>query len=310
MHHIISSFYDFNHQPVTNNSLKLQKENEKLLKVLNSMESNMKNRFEEEKLELQNQIASLESENKKYLETIIKHAKGETSYGSSAKAGSRVIETSSKPPLQYSENTMNRMYQKSPPKIPKTKEFTYSKYGSSKPGRNISGSGVKRTYKGSNAGGSIGQTQVRNLSLKQLNDMINDIYLSKVKYDKKCEENQLPRETMEQYMYTYLNQRYGLKNLIIEWAASIINGIKKYSKEDHSVSLFGKILRNECDEEFRFIQMHVQETLNNLLRAVLREKFPHKSEQGITTVFDQIHNGFIDDIYWARIIERMYDEQD
>lgn len=51
-------------------------------------------------------------------------------------------------------------------------------------------------------------------------------------------------------MYTFLNQRYGLKNLIIEQAASIINGIKKYSKEDHQVALFGKILRNECDEEF------------------------------------------------------------
>lgn len=63
-------------------------------------------------------------------------------------------------------------------------------------------------------------------------------------------------------MYTFLNQRYGLKNLIIEQAASIINGIKKYSKEDHQVALFGKILRNECDEEFRFIQMHVSETLN------------------------------------------------
>jgi hypothetical protein len=55
-------------------------------------------------------------------------------------------------------------------------------------------------------------------------------------------------------MYTYLNQRYGLKNLIIEWAAAIIAGIKKFSKDDHEVALFGKILRNECDEEFRFIQ--------------------------------------------------------
>ena len=54
-------------------------------------------------------------------------------------------------------------------------------------------------------------------------------------------------------MYTYLNQRYGLKNLIIEWASSIINGIKMYQKEDHDVALFGKILRSECDEEFRFI---------------------------------------------------------
>ena len=56
--------------------------------------------------------------------------------------------------------------------------------------------------------------------------------------------------------------------------------------------------------------MHVQETLNNLLRVVLKEKYPHKSEQNITEVQDQIMNGFIDDVYWARIIERMYDEQD
>jgi hypothetical protein len=54
-------------------------------------------------------------------------------------------------------------------------------------------------------------------------------------------------------MYTYLNQKYGLKNLIIEWAAAIINGIQLHYAEDHDVTLFGKILKNECDEEFRFI---------------------------------------------------------
>jgi hypothetical protein len=79
------------------------------------------------------------------------------------------------------------------------------------------------------------------------------MYTQKVKFDKKCEDNKMPRETMEQYMYTYLNQRYGLKNLIVEWAAAIINGIKTYLREDHDIALFGKILKNECDEEFRFI---------------------------------------------------------
>lgn len=54
-------------------------------------------------------------------------------------------------------------------------------------------------------------------------------------------------------MYTYLNQKYGLKGLIIEWAGTIINGLKTYIKEDHDIALFGKILKNECDEEFRFI---------------------------------------------------------
>ena len=55
-------------------------------------------------------------------------------------------------------------------------------------------------------------------------------------------------------MYTFLNQKYGLKNLIIEWATALINGIKKFSSEDNDVAVFGKILRNECDEEFRFVQ--------------------------------------------------------
>lgn len=67
-------------------------------------------------------------------------------------------------------------------------------------------------------------------------------------------------------MYTYLNQRYGLKQLIIEWASSIINGIKKYQKEDNEVNLFGKVLRNEIDEEFRYVQMHVQTTIGLLLK--------------------------------------------
>ena len=44
-------------------------------------------------------------------------------------------------------------------------------------------------------------------------------------------------------MYTFLNQKYGLKNLIIEWATAIINGIRKYANEDNDIAVFGKILR-------------------------------------------------------------------
>lgn len=55
----------------------------------------------------------------------------------------------------------------------------------------------------------------RQLTLKQLRDVIEEIYASKTKFDQKCYENHLPRETMEQHLYTYLNQKYGLKTLII-----------------------------------------------------------------------------------------------
>ena len=81
------------------------------------------------------------------------------------------------------------------------------------------------------------------LTLKQLKDTITDMYAQKVKFDKKCSENKVGKETLEQFMYTYLNQKYGLKPLIVEWAAAIINGVKTYIKEEHEVALFAKIFK-------------------------------------------------------------------
>jgi hypothetical protein len=87
--------------------------------------------------------------------------------------------------------------------------------------------------------GSSGQ---KILTINQMKEVIEEIYDSKVIFDKRCYENKMPRETMEQHMYTYFNHKYGLKNLIIEWATSIINGIKMYSSEDSDICLFGKVI--------------------------------------------------------------------
>lgn len=111
-------------------------------------------------------------------------------------------------------------------------------------------------------------------------------------------------------MYTYLNQRYGLKNLIIEWVAAIINGIKTYLREDHDVALFGKILKNECDEEFRYIQVHVKETLISLLKSLLKERFPLKSESEIGKMIKETQDGSLEEWQWRSIIEKMYDPND
>lgn len=109
--------------------------------------------------------------------------------------------------------------------------------------------------------------QGRVLTLKQLKDTIEEIYTSKIKYDLKCTEGKMPRETMEQYMWTFLNQKYGLKNLITDWAAGIKNALLKYSKDDNDIAVFLKILNNECDEEYRFVQTQVKETVAELLKV-------------------------------------------
>ena len=51
-------------------------------------------------------------------------------------------------------------------------------------------------------------------------------------------------------MLTFLNQRYGLKQLILENASGILQAIKQYTSVDHDVKLFGKILKNRIDEAF------------------------------------------------------------
>lgn len=87
----------------------------------------------------------------------------------------------------------------------------------------------------------------KNLTLNQLKEIMNEIYESKMKYNNFCIENKQPLETLETHMYTYLNQKYGLKSIAVEWAMSIVNGIKKYGLEDCEVATFGKILRNQVD---------------------------------------------------------------
>ena len=148
------------------------------------------------------------------------------------------------------------------------------------------------------------------LSLKIVKDIISEIYTSKATFDKKCIESGKPRETLEQHMYTFLNQKYGLKNLIIEWASSIIYAIKTYSNEDAEVYLFGKILRNELDEESRFILIKLQENISQLLEFYLKSKNPLKSQSEIQKSLNEKKNGILTEEEWKGIIFYLYNEDE
>ena len=150
----------------------------------------------------------------------------------------------------------------------------------------------------------------RILTIKNTKDIMNEIYQSKSNYDKKCFENKLPRETMEQHMYTYLNQKYGLKNLIIEWASSIINAIKIYSNEDSDINLFGKILRNEQEEDSRLILSKLRNTIIELLEYYLKSKNPLKSQIEIKKMLDKKKEGILTEEEWKGIIYYIYTNED
>ena len=150
----------------------------------------------------------------------------------------------------------------------------------------------------------------RILTIKNTKDIMNEIYQSKSNYDKKCFENKLPRETMEQHMYTFLNQKYGLKNLIIEWASSIINAIKIYSSEDSDINLFGKILRNEQEEDSRLILMKLRNTIVELLEYYLKSKNPLKSSSEIKKMLEKKKEGILTEEEWKGIVYYIYNNED
>ena len=148
------------------------------------------------------------------------------------------------------------------------------------------------------------------LSIKMTKDIMNEIYNSKAIYDQKCYENKIPRETLEQHMYTYLNQKYGLKNLTIEWASSIINAIKIYSNEDCDINLFGKILRNEQEEDSRLVIENLKNNVTELLEYYLRSKNPFKSKVDIKKMLESKKEGFLNEEEWKGIINYIYTPED
>jgi len=184
----------------------------------------------EEKSILLKRIDSLENENKIMTEKLMKNAKELINTSQTKnKLSSNNVPEKTKDEINLRESNMNIS--------------------------NLSGvneSMMKSRIINNNTTMVINQNGTKVLTIKIMKDIINEIYVSKVEFDKKCLESKIAKETMEQHMYTYLNQKYGLKSLIVEWASSIINGIKMYSSEDSEVCLFGKVIRNLLKFQLKF----------------------------------------------------------
>ena len=150
----------------------------------------------------------------------------------------------------------------------------------------------------------------QSLSLKALKEFINELYISKNNYNIKCEQFKLPKDTLEEHMYAFLNKKYGLKNIVIDWAKNIIQGIKKYSKIDSAVLLFAKILKNEQEEEAQFIIQKVTNSIQDLLKFYLKKQNPLKSVDEIDKMFEIKKNSELNEEEWKGIIYSIYEQKE
>ena len=156
----------------------------------------------------------------------------------------------------------------------------------------------------------IGPLSKRDMTIRQLLETINDIYNSKLENDKKLSQNHQQKLTMEQFLYHYLNNKYGLKNLVIEYASSIIQGIKEYSKKNSEVLLFGKILRNEIEEQEILIVAKLKETINEFLTFYYQNKFQYKSKNEIENLVKKCKIGLLNEEQWKNIVAFLFSDNE
>ena len=198
----------------------------------------------------------------------------------------------------YIKNTLhNNKTTYSPNKLKQTNHFIHNI--SSHPNRTLHKSS---SYKCINTS-SIAP---KNLSQKQLLQIITEIYSSKSAYDMKCIKYHLPKETLEQHMYTYLNNKYGLKNLTIEWATSIIKGIKQHSQSNPEICLFGKILRNDIEEDTYQVFLKLKSTVIDLLTYMYQTKYKYKSATLINKLIKEKQNGFLFEEEWTQLLQYLF----
>ena len=165
----------------------------------------------------------------------------------------------------------------------------------------------------------LGLSGAKILTKKQMHDLINELYDSKIEYDRICNENHLKKESMEQYMYKFLNNKYGLKNLVIEWSSSIITGIKMYSSTDSEINLFSKIIKNKIEEGQRAEIIKLKSTIKDLYDTQIKNKSRLASNKNKNKLnekeIENILNSFNENILlnedeWKNIIKSIYNEDE
>ena len=297
------------------NYAEILKEKDKKISTLESIKEKLLKSMKEDSETYEKKISNLETENKIMTEKIL--SKANTMFNTTITMEQGTILDTDKKKLETNISTISKMRtnnnnndlinqinqtgkNRSPIKLTETNTL-----------ENINTINYLNTHTNGNILITNGNVERRQLiSLKTLKDLINEIYISKENYDIKCEQYKIPKETLEEHMYTFLNKKYGLKNLIIEWAKNIIAGIKYYSKKDSIVLLFGKIMRNEQEEKARYIIQKLSESIEELLLYYIKRQNPLKLMDDVEKIFQQKKNSELLEEEWKGIIYTIYEKKE
>lgn len=111
------------------------------------------------------------------------------------------------------------------------------------------------------------QIGIKKFTKPQVDELINELYESKVQADLKSLTSRNVRKSMETHLNDLFMNRFGLKKVVSENMICFMQSLKVYSFEDAKIRTFLHILKNECEEEFVYVLKSVEKTITVLLKV-------------------------------------------
>lgn len=106
---------------------------------------------------------------------------------------------------------------------------------------------------------------MKSYSLPQVKALVHDIMENKASFDERAESSGGLPQLLEEFLYVYFKQRYGLKDLILVEITSLMDQIKYLSPKSAEILAFKGMLKNEIDEKFYWLLQEIKKNMVNNL---------------------------------------------
>lgn len=102
---------------------------------------------------------------------------------------------------------------------------------------------------------------MKSYSLAQIKALVHDIMENKASFDERAESSGGLPKLLEDFLYDYFKQKYGLEDLIKIEVASMMEQIKYMSPKSAEIRAFKGMLKNEIDEKFYWLLQEIKKNM-------------------------------------------------
>ena len=145
-----------------------------------------------------------------------------------------------------------------------------------------------------------------NITKQQLINFLKNIFKFHQDINKKNQINHLPKETLSSSVTSYLQTKYGLKNISQYWEKQIFMGLNYFSDEETEIKLFINIIENKIEESTSDLIDELKKASDNILLELIKQKNPFKISKEIDSIFKKKKNAFLSHKDWKKILDSLF----